>query len=48
MKTDSKIKLEKYVPVRKQLKAMNNVTICQKQAINDGSNGDKPTLPVAA
>lgn len=48
MKTDSKIKLEKYVPVRKQLKAINSVTICQKQAANDCQNDDKPTLPEAA
>jgi len=48
MKTDSKIKLEKYVPVRKQLKAVKQATICQKQAANDSLNEDKPTLPEAA
>ena len=48
MKTVNEIKLEKYVPVRKLLKTMNSVNICQKQAANDGHNEDKPALPEAA
>jgi len=48
MKTVNEIKLEKYIPVRKQLKTVNSVNICQKQAANDGLNGDKTTLPEAA
>lgn len=48
MSTDSKNKLEKYVPVRKQLKTANNVTICQKEAANDSHSEHKPTLPEAA
>jgi len=48
MKTVNEIKLEKYVPVRKLLKTVNNVNICQKQAANDSCNDDKPTLPEAA
>lgn len=48
MKTDNKIKLEKYVPVRKQLKAVKQANICQKQSANDCFSGGKPTLPAAA
>jgi len=48
MNTVSKIKLEKYVPVRKLLKTVNSVNVCQKQAANDSHNDDKPTLPEAA
>jgi len=48
MKIGNEIKLEKYIPVRKQLKAVNKPNICQKQAANDSQSGDKPTLPEAA
>jgi len=48
MRTDSKIKLEKYVPVRKQLKAIKQANISQKQSANDSFSGGKPTLPEAA
>jgi len=48
MKTVNEIKLEKYIPVRKQLKTVNSVNICQKLAANDSQNNDKPTLPEAA
>jgi len=48
METVSKIKLEKYVPVRKQMKSVNQVNICKNQAANDSRNDAKPTLPEAA
>lgn len=48
MKTVNNTKLEKYVPVRKQLKAVKRVTISRKQAANDGLNNGKPALPEAA
>ena len=48
MKTVNEIKLEKYIPVRKQLKVINSPDLCQKQAANDCLSDDKPTLPEAA
>lgn len=48
MKTVSKMKLEKYVPVRKQLRAVKQATICQKLAANDSHNNEKPILPEVA
>lgn len=48
MNTSNKIKLEKYIPVRKQLKAISKRNVCQKQPINGGQVGVKIALPEAA
>lgn len=48
MNTSTKIKLEKYIPVRKQLKAISKTNVCQKQPVNGGQIGCKMTLPEAA
>ena len=48
MNTSNKIKLEKYIPVRKQLKAISKTNVCQKQPINGGLIGCKTALPEAA
>jgi len=48
MNTSNKIKLEKYIPVRKQLKAISKNNVCQKQPLNGSQISDKCTLPEAA
>jgi len=48
MNTSNKIKLEKYIPVRKQLKAISKTNVCQKLPVNDSQIGGKCTLPEAA
>jgi len=48
MNTNNKIKLEKYIPVRKQLKAISKTNVCQKQPINGSQIGGKTTLLEAA
>jgi len=48
MNISNKIKLEKYIPVRKQLKAISRTNVCQKQPVNGSQIGDKCTLPEAA
>jgi len=48
MNISNKVKLEKYIPVRKQLKVVSKTTVCQKQPVNGGQIGDKCTLPEAA
>ncbi len=44
MNTNNKIKLEKYIPVRKQLKVIGKTNVCQKQPVN----GSKTVLLEAA
>ena len=44
----NKTKLEKYVPVRKQLKVLNASKVCQKQSLTGSQAGEKTTLPKAA
>jgi len=48
MNTSNKIKLEKYIPVRKQLKAISKTNVCQKQPVNGSQFGGKMALPEAA
>ena len=48
MNTSNKIKLEKYIPVRKQLKVISKANVCQKQPVNGGQSGLKTSLPEAA
>jgi hypothetical protein len=47
MKTNNTVKLQKYIPVRKQLKDISKTNVCQKQAVNGGRSGAK-TLSVDA
>lgn len=48
MNISNKIKLEKYIPVRKQHKAINKEDICQKQSISSVESGANNALPEAA
>jgi len=48
MNTSNKIKLGKYIPVRKQLKAISKTNVCQKQPVNGSQTGGKTALPEAA
>ena len=44
MEAVNEIKLEKYTPVRQQLKAVNSENICHKQPANESVAGSKSTL----
>lgn len=48
MNTGNKIKQGKYIPVRKQLKAVSEENLCQKQPINGSQSDIKTSLPEAA
>ena len=48
MNAGDKIKSGKYIPVRKQLKAISKKNVCQKQPVNGGQVCDKAALPEAA
>lgn len=44
----NQIKLEKYIPVRKQKKLIDQATVCQKQSIKVAHSAEVSSLPAAA
>ena len=48
MNVGKKIKSGKYIPVRKQLKAISKTNVCQSKLVNGGLVRDKAALPDVA